>query len=68
MAWTEDDISRLKDALASGQLRIRTSDGRQIEYRTVTELQRVLTQVENEVSPRVTPSVRRLKTRAGFSA
>ncbi len=67
MAWTEDDISRIKDALASGQLRIRTSDGRQIEYRSVTELQRVLVQIEDEVSPRSVPAMRRLKTRAGFS-
>jgi len=67
MAWTQDDIDAIKSAIASGELRIRTSDGRMIEYRSMAELQRALQMVENEVNPSSVPSVRRLKTRGGFA-
>lgn len=67
MAWTDADVETIKSAIASGQLRIRTSDGRMVEYRSINELRSALVMIEDEVNPPAVPRVRRIQTRAGFN-
>ena len=67
MAWTEADLETIDEAIASGELRIRTSDGRMIEYRSISELRAAREMIRNEVNPPTLPGARRFKTRAGFS-
>lgn len=50
MGYTETQLQSLQNALASGQLRVRFSDGREIEYRSVKELQTAITEITSALS------------------
>jgi hypothetical protein len=50
MPYTEQQIQALREAVASGARRVRFAD-REIEYRSVDELQRVLAAAEAETAP-----------------
>lgn len=50
MGYTETQLQTLQNALASGQLRVRFSDGREVEYRTVAELKSAITEVTSAIA------------------
>jgi len=47
MAYTEEQLDKLKDALASGVLSIRYQDGRQVTYKTTAELVATIDRIES---------------------
>ena len=49
MAWTQADVDALKAALKSGVLRVRYSDGREVEYNNVDQMLRLLQAMEGDV-------------------
>ena len=49
MAWTQADVDALKAALKSGVLRVRYSDGREVEYNNVDQMLRLLQVLDCEV-------------------
>lgn len=50
MAFTQTDIDALKAAIATGAMRVRYADGREVEYRTLAEMREVLRMMTDEVS------------------
>jgi hypothetical protein len=50
MAFTSTDSAALKQAIASGERRVRFSDGREVEYRSIGELMQALRTVEAELA------------------
>jgi hypothetical protein len=57
MALSQTDVDTLKAAIATGAMRVRYADGREIQYRTQSELERALAMVEAEVAaPATKPS------------
>lgn len=50
MAWTSTDIADLKVAIASGAMRVRYSDGGEVQYRTLAEMREILRTMEAEVA------------------
>jgi hypothetical protein len=68
MPYTEQQLQALRDALASGARRVRFGD-REIEYRSLDELQRAIAAAEVEIARNNgTPPVRQLRvsTQKGF--
>lgn len=54
MAYTLDDIDTLRAAIATGARRVKFGSGpdaREVEYRTLSEMQAVLAQMVAEVTP-----------------
>jgi hypothetical protein len=49
MAWTQDDIDRLKKMMATGALRGRF-DNRDVTFRSLEEMNQLLSQMEAEVA------------------
>lgn len=58
MPFTQTDLDAINAALASGELSIRSSDGKQVTYRTVDELIRAKRVVEAELAAAATPTLR----------
>lgn len=57
MAFLQSDVDTLKAAIATGAMRVRYADGREITYRSQAELERALTLVQGEVTgPAAKPS------------
>jgi hypothetical protein len=50
MAWTESDLAALKEAYASGTMRVRFSDGREVTYPTGDDLLKRIRLVEIELA------------------
>ena len=50
MALSQADVDALKKAIASGAMRVRYADGREIQYRTQAELERALKLATDEVA------------------
>lgn len=50
MAFTQTDIDKLKAAIGTGARKVRYSDGREVEYRTLAEMREVLTMMQADVS------------------
>lgn len=48
MAFTQSDVDTLKAAIATGAMRVRYADGREITYRSQAELERALGMAQNE--------------------
>ena len=68
MAYTDQQLQALRDALANGVLRVRF-EGREIEYRSIEELKAVIAAVEADVNKsKGTPTTRqiRISTEKGF--
>lgn len=62
MAYTTDDLSIIERAIASGQLRIRLSDGSEIQYQNTSDLMRVRALIESGLANVSTaPTVRRIR-------
>lgn len=51
MAWTSDDIDRLKSALSEGVLIVEYAD-KKVEYRTLDEMLKILALMEQDVNGR----------------
>lgn len=49
MAYTQSDIDALKASIKSGQQRVRFAD-REVTYRSIEEMQRILAVMEAEVA------------------
>lgn len=62
MSWTSDDVTRLKAAIASGQLTVRMGD-RQITYQSTEAMLKALAHIEAEVSQAAqkAPATRRFR-------
>jgi hypothetical protein len=61
MAWNQTDIDKLERAIATGARRVRFAD-REVEYRTLEEMQAILDQAKRAVAgPRQTVRVVRLR-------
>jgi hypothetical protein len=54
MAWTQDDLDTLKAAYASGTLRVRFSDGKEISYPSGADLLARIRTVEVELAAGIT--------------
>ena len=68
MAYTEEQLQALREALTSGVLRVKY-EGREITYRSLDEIRQVLAQAEADVArANGTPTVRhiRISTTKGF--
>ncbi|HEL4148048.1 TPA: hypothetical protein UM348_000744 [Stenotrophomonas maltophilia] len=70
MSWTQDDVKRLKAAIASGQLSVRHGD-RQVTYQSVEAMLTALDRMEAELAagaPARKPATRRYRftTLRGF--
>lgn len=70
MSWTQDDVKRLKAAIASGQLSVRHGD-RQIPYQSVDAMLTALGRMEADIAASVPgrkPATRRYRftTLRGF--
>jgi len=50
MAFSQTDVDTLKAAIASGAMRVRYADGREIQYRSQAELERALFLAQGEVA------------------
>lgn len=60
MAYTTQHISTLKEALASGALKVRFADGRETTFRSLREMKEIIADAEAEVATAAgSPPVRR---------
>ena len=50
MAFQQTDIDALKASIVTGALRVRYPDGREIQYRSLDEMNRILRMAEGEVA------------------
>jgi hypothetical protein len=50
MAYTEADLATLQRALVSGSKKVRFSDGREVEYRSLEEIKEIIRMVQEELS------------------
>lgn len=50
MAFTSDDLAAVKAAIASGELMVRTADGKQVQLRSMAELLQAKAAIEAEVA------------------
>ena len=60
MAWTQEDIDRLKAALATGALKVRYGSGfdeREVTYRSLAEMREALAMMEAEIAGTSRPRV-----------
>lgn len=58
MAYTQSDIDDLKAAIASGALRVRYADGREIQYRSLAEMRETLGIMQAEATGTTSSSSR----------
>lgn len=49
MSWSQDDVTRLKSAIASGQLSVRLAD-RQVTYQSTAEMLKALDRMQADIS------------------
>lgn len=49
MAFTQSDIDTLDLAIKSGELSVRFSDGREVTYRSISDLQKARAMMQSEV-------------------
>ncbi len=49
MPFSESDLAAIDRAISSGEQRIKFSDGREVEYRSIDELRRARTTVQGEL-------------------
>lgn len=50
MAYTPQHIATLKEALASGALKVRFADGRETTFRSLKEMKEIIADAEAEVA------------------
>ncbi len=47
--FTQSDIDTMKAAIATGAMRVRYADGREVQYRTLVEMRETLRMMTDEV-------------------
>lgn len=64
MSYTAEDVATLKRAKASGSLKVRFADGREVTYRSLKELDQIIADMEREIAgeSRVRRSVTRFNS------
>lgn len=50
MAYTQDDLTKVQKAIASGVLSIRYADGRSVTHHSIKELMEVETKIKKELN------------------
>jgi len=58
MAFTQIQIDTLKNAIAEGALTVKYAD-KEVTYRSLDEMRKILDMMESEVSPTTKPAKRR---------
>ena len=66
MAFTQNDIDLLKRAMASGRMRVRYADGREVTYRSLSDMRELLKMMTGEVAGASGASARARSSVAGF--
>jgi hypothetical protein len=60
MAYTTDDLTTIERAIASGQSRVRLSDGSEMQYQSTEQLMKVRALIANDLAS-ASPTVRRIR-------
>lgn len=71
MAFTKTDLDSIEDAIASGALRVRFADGREVYYQTSAEMLRVRAAIAASLldsQPTPTPRMTRVVVNRGFGS
>lgn len=50
MAFSSADADALRAAIATGALRVRHADGREVQYRTLREIRETLDMIERDIA------------------
>lgn len=50
MPFTSSDLAAVDEAIASGELRVRFEDGRQVDYRSIEELKAARQLIQSETA------------------
>jgi hypothetical protein len=50
MAFTQTDLDAIRAAKATGALEVRYADGRQVRYRSLTEMDRIIQDIERSLA------------------
>lgn len=50
MAYTQQQVTQLKDALATGALKVRFADGRETTFRSLMEMKEIIADAEGELA------------------
>lgn len=50
MAYTADDLAAIDRSIALGLSKVRYADGRELTYRSLTEMERIRSQIAREVA------------------
>ncbi|MET0375189.1 MAG: hypothetical protein ABW128_13155 [Rhizorhabdus sp.] len=59
MAYGQADIDALETAMGSGALKVRYADGSEVTYRSLDEMERLLSRMRGQVAPAATVGRRR---------
>ena len=51
MSWTQGDLDAIDRAIRTGALKVRGSDGKEVTYRSLDELQRIRAEIVAVVTP-----------------
>ena len=65
-SWTEADITALEAAIKGGVLRVRFSDGREVQYHSVSDMLRLLQTMKDTVASAADSSALTRTTYARF--
>ena len=49
MAFTQDDLDVINEAIATGELEVQFADGKRVRYRSVEQLMNSKQHIENEI-------------------
>lgn len=49
MAFTQDDLDVINDAIATGELEVQFADGKRVRYRSVEQLMNAKQHIKNEI-------------------
>ena len=66
MAYTAADLTTLETALANGVRRVKFDTGREVEYRSIKELQAAIAEVAKEVNSATRTKVVLMYTDSGY--
>lgn len=61
MAFTSTDLDNIKAAIASSELTVRFADGREVTYRSMSDLERAKATIERELYASSTSAVRQVR-------
>ena len=49
MAFTQDDLDAISEAIATGELEVQFADGKRVRYRSVEQLMKAKQHIKNEL-------------------